>query len=230
MSDTDTAARRPAAGNAWDRGPNESAKAYAAFRVYLELGPVERSIAKVVEHRAKTGQGKSRSPVSGWSSKFRWQARAEAFDAEGASRADATAFEILEQRAARQAEIAVRMLDSLEIPVDELDRRLAACEDDAARAKLLEEIELPELFRTIQGAARALPRVVQVERLARGQSTTNVGGHDGGPIETESRVAAERWAKEATPDELETFLLGAQTQREVDEKKATPKRKAKAKR
>lgn len=218
----------------WEKQPDESDKAFAAFRVYLELGPEKRSISKVVQHRADNGMGKSRSTVSKWSSRFRWTARVEAFDAEAVRTQDETTFELLQRRGERQAEIAVRFLDSLELPALELERRLAEADTDEKRAELLEELDLPELLRTIQGAARALPRVVQVERLARGQSTTNVGGHDGGPIETASRVEAEKWASEAPESELSAFLLGAAAERtrleEAAEKPAQkPKKQPKSK-
>jgi hypothetical protein len=63
----------------WDRQPNESSKAFAAFCLYLDLGP-QRSVAKA--YRLHTGR--KQAAVSGtwnlWRSKYRWKNRAQAFD------------------------------------------------------------------------------------------------------------------------------------------------------
>ena len=58
----------------FEQQPRESAKAYAAFKVYLDLGP-ERSLLTVA-HRL----GKSRPLIERWSVKFDWPARVTAFN------------------------------------------------------------------------------------------------------------------------------------------------------
>ena len=58
----------------WLRQPGESEKAYAAFKVYLELGEV-RTITAVAQK-----VGKSRSFIDGLRSKFDWKKRARAYD------------------------------------------------------------------------------------------------------------------------------------------------------
>src|SRR5215471_13334670 len=57
---------------AFEQQPKESAKAFAAFRTYLELGP-ERSLAAVAEKL-----GKSKTMIERWSRKFDWSARVQA--------------------------------------------------------------------------------------------------------------------------------------------------------
>lgn len=61
---------------AWERLEKESARAFAAFAVYLELGP-ERSLAK-------TGQklGKNLTTIGEWSTKHGWVDRARSWDLE----------------------------------------------------------------------------------------------------------------------------------------------------
>jgi hypothetical protein len=59
----------------FERQPRESAKAFAAFRAYLELGP-ERSLAAVGEKL-----GKSKVMMEKWSRKFDWPARVAAHGA-----------------------------------------------------------------------------------------------------------------------------------------------------
>lgn len=58
------------------RQEKESAKAYAASRLYCEQGP-ERSLARVAREWAKP-----LSLINRWSSRWRWVARARAFDEE----------------------------------------------------------------------------------------------------------------------------------------------------
>lgn len=221
--------RAPEPENAWDRLPDESDPAYRAFREYLFLGG-ERSTAKVAQ-----GLGKSKTLIDRWSSRNRWVARAGAFDAEAARRADDAALDVLEARGRRQAELAESALEAMAAPSLELVRRLGTKTGKAELRKMSMEALVPLAATT----ARAIPRVVQTERLARGQSTTNVGGHRGGPLETDDkgrtsaeRAAAEERAAAMAPDALESFLLGADTARKVDAEKkakAKPKRKAKAK-
>lgn len=57
----------------WNRLPNESTKAYEAFKIYLELE--NRSLQKVAERLTI-----SRQSVNKWSKKFDWEERATAYD------------------------------------------------------------------------------------------------------------------------------------------------------
>jgi hypothetical protein len=78
-----TAATPEAATPAWLQLPGESAKAYAAFCLYRDLGP-KRSLVKA--YRLQTGH--EQATISGlwntWRRKHRWADRAEAFDREAA--------------------------------------------------------------------------------------------------------------------------------------------------
>src|SRR6266850_6708932 len=56
----------------FEQQPRESAKAFAAFAAYLEMGP-ERSLAAVGQKL-----GKSKALVERWSAKFDWPARVQA--------------------------------------------------------------------------------------------------------------------------------------------------------
>jgi len=60
----------------WERqtNPKESPRAYEAFSIYLDLGPV-RSLEKVGQRCSK-----SVSLLARWSTKFSWVKRAEAYD------------------------------------------------------------------------------------------------------------------------------------------------------
>jgi hypothetical protein len=62
----------PATRHSFDQQPKESAKAFAAFNLYLNLG-AERSLRAVGEKL-----GKSEGLIERWCSKFDWQARVQA--------------------------------------------------------------------------------------------------------------------------------------------------------
>jgi hypothetical protein len=62
--------------NPWDRQERESPKAWDAFKTYRDLGPRERSTARVAEEL-----GKSETICNRWSSMWNWVERAAAFDA-----------------------------------------------------------------------------------------------------------------------------------------------------
>lgn len=64
----------------YEQQPGESARAFAAFRRYLEAGP-ERSIRKLGR---KTGRNKATFEV--WSVKWHWVERVRAWEAEAAER------------------------------------------------------------------------------------------------------------------------------------------------
>lgn len=59
--------------NLWDRRPDETDPAFAAFKIYLECEP--RSSAKVAEKIHK-----SPALIRRWASKYDWQERARAWD------------------------------------------------------------------------------------------------------------------------------------------------------
>ena len=59
----------------FDQLPKERSKAFAAFRLYLELGP-ERTIDKVAKSMSR-----SRQYTQKWATKYDWDHRARAFDA-----------------------------------------------------------------------------------------------------------------------------------------------------
>jgi hypothetical protein len=206
--------RAPAPEHPWDRQPNESAVAYAAFRTYLLEGAA-RSTTKVAR-----ACGKHKSLMDRWSAAHRWVARVDAFEAEAAKRQDEAILDELEARGRRQAELAVTTLEAMAAPSLELMRRIEKDPD------VLRKLDLDRLVPLAATTARAIPRVVQTERLARGQSTTNVGGHRGGPLEIEgekgrsaaARAAAEQRVADMPDEALEAFLAGAETQRKLAQK------------
>lgn len=62
----------------WQQLSNETAKAYAAFQIYLQFGPSDRSQAKVARKLGHRGT----TQCTKWSSKYNWVERVNAFDAQ----------------------------------------------------------------------------------------------------------------------------------------------------
>ncbi len=77
----------------WRRQPGETAKAYEAFKIYRDLGMVDRSQVKVGERG-----GKSRVQIERWSARYGWVERVRAYDAEIEAR-EAEEFEQARQQA-----------------------------------------------------------------------------------------------------------------------------------
>ena len=66
----------------WERKPRETPKAFAWFKVFRDLSPIDRSVAET--YRRKTGKldaPKAPSWIYEMSTKNRWKTRAAAFDA-----------------------------------------------------------------------------------------------------------------------------------------------------
>lgn len=63
----------------WERQPDESNRAFAAFKIYAEMGPATRSLRKVA---AAIGSPKTTKNVGEWSKKWNWPERARAYDNE----------------------------------------------------------------------------------------------------------------------------------------------------
>ncbi len=87
----------------WQIVPEESARAFAAFESYRDMGP-ERSLAKL-----SAIIGKNVGSLQSWSARHAWQERCRAFDARAADLAAALALEDAATVRARQAKDARAM-------------------------------------------------------------------------------------------------------------------------
>lgn len=134
----------------WERRPGETAKAYAAFCVYRDLGP-----SRSLEKAAQAMGYKSRKNFSVWHSKHEWVKRAEAYD------------EYLERRKREEHEKAI-------LEMAERHARLAVAfqQKIAQRIQMIDPNEL-----TPQDLARWLEIATKLERLSRGEPT-EIGRHE----------------------------------------------------
>ena len=76
--------------NPWDRLPRETDKGFAAFRVYLELGPTRSFEAAWRAYREERGLRGERMPshFRRWKDRNNWPGRAAAFDGHAISAID----------------------------------------------------------------------------------------------------------------------------------------------
>lgn len=142
----------------WERQPEETVQAFAAFTVYRDQG-ASRSIAKVAQECRK-----SASLLYRWSSQQSWVGRAHGFDSEQ-DRVWLTARrELLRKSAQRNAKIAA-----------------------AAMSRVAEKImTLTEKDLDVNSMARLMDAASRLEQLALGGPTSRlaVTGPTGGPVET----------------------------------------------
>lgn len=197
----------PPPGEPWDRQPDESPVAYAAFIVYrdqLANGHPGRSTREVARE-----VNKAQAQIGRWSSRHRWVRRVDAYDREQeAVKLQAMSRE-LERVARRQATslgaAAQALLQPIQAYLSRLSELQKAGEDPFAGWTLR------ELTKEAREAARLIPQLVQAERLVHGLSTSNVGGHDGGPVAVDVRVQEARSRVRAMGRaELEELLAGQQ--------------------
>lgn len=150
---------------------------------------------------------KSASLLRRWSDEDDWKARVGQWDKEQDRRKREAFLESNEQHGQVVAEQAAEFQLALLVParavIDRIEKLRAEGKDP------FDGESLPELIRLAGTAGRAFAQVATVDRLARGLSTENVGGHDGGPLRVAAEVAAKPMA------ELEAYLLGREEEREA---------------
>ena len=157
--------------------PKESAKAFAAFSVYLNLGP-ERSLRAVGEKL-----GKSEGLIERWSSKFDWSSRVQAQEAHLAA-VEREATEVTTRGKAtewlkRQQELREREWMMHEKCIAAAERALASF------------MEREKVYANLSDIARMLEVASKLGRLASGMATdkTEITGEDGGPLRVELSAA-----------------------------------------
>lgn len=83
----------------WERKKGESSEAYAAFKIYYQMGD-KRSCVKVAKNL-----GRSTTLITGWCSKWNWVERARAYDNELARQEFAEACNAIKKMNEQQAQI-----------------------------------------------------------------------------------------------------------------------------
>ncbi len=173
-------------------GPNdnrlESSKAFAAFNLYLNLGP-QRSLAAVAQKLSKSGQLLKR-----WSTKFEWPARVQAYDAHLA---------VVEREAAEalaRANAAEREKRKQQVREDEWEIRTEAL---AAGREALKRFYEKGKGATLGDIARMLELASTMGRLSTGLSEkAESDSEDGRPVRIEVTLALEKIYGEPAPGEV----------------------------
>lgn len=173
----------------FEQQPKETAKAFAAFSLYLSLGP-QRSLAAVGRKL-----GKSKVVIERWSSKFDWPSRVNAHSAHMA---------IVE----REATEALARASAVEWGKRQQEVRQEEWEIHAECIRAAREA-LKRFYEKGKGAtlgdiARMLELASKLGRLASGLATdkTEVVGDGGGPVRVEVTLALEKIYGEPIPGEV----------------------------
>jgi hypothetical protein len=98
----------------WDRRPNETVKAYAAFQTYLDQG-VDRSYVCVAK-----ALGRSGTWIEQWGRKHEWPARAAAWDSMPRHKLEEAYEDMAREIAEDHRRVATKLLRRLESGMDML--------------------------------------------------------------------------------------------------------------
>lgn len=145
----------------WERQEKESAKAYEAFELYLQQHPTTRTQARVNEML-----GKKSSQVSNWSTRWSWVERADVWDRHNEEirrQAFIAESKKMAERHARSAQVYISALIQPAMAI------LKKVQDDPEWLGNLFERNPGKAMDVLAKLSKALPVVINVERMARGQ-------------------------------------------------------------
>ncbi|MBI1178472.1 hypothetical protein GC207_13640 [bacterium] len=164
---------------AFEQQPKESDKAFAAFSLYLSMGP-QRSTAEVASKLAKSEQ-----LIRRWSARWCWLDRVAAY----ATHMAAVERESTEALTRAKAPLWLKRQEEHK----EVEWAMRGELVEAGR-KILESFRDGSKGATLGDVARALELASKLGRLASGMETdrTEITGEDGGPIKVELEVALKK--------------------------------------
>jgi hypothetical protein len=153
----------------WEQQLGESAPAFAAFKVYRDMGS-SRSQVKVAEKL-----GKTRQLLSQWSMKHSWMARVRAWEREQ----DRLTLEAVQKRHRTALQNAIVTLSQPVLIMQALLKQEPMLAEDLALSILQSSpharlAQYDRLMNLIARSSGALPSLIQAERLVNGVSTQNV--------------------------------------------------------
>jgi hypothetical protein len=165
---------------AFEQQPKESAKAFAAFSVYLNLGS-ERSVEAVAQKVTKSSRLLKR-----WSKRFDWPGRVRAY----ADRLAVVEREATEALARGNAAERVKRQQGVLDAEWELHEKCIA----AAKRGLAAFMEREKIYVNLADIARIVEVGSKMGRLASGLATdkTELTGEDGGAIRVEFEAALKK--------------------------------------
>ncbi len=191
---------------AFEQQVQESAKAFAAFSLYLSMGS-ERSLSAVEQKLDKSG-----ALIARWSSRWRWMERVGAHAAHFAT-VEREASEVMARGKAAEWLRRQQVLREREWMMHE--KCIAAAERG-----LKAYMEREKVYANLADIARMLEVASKLGRLASGLATdkTEVSGEAGGPIRVELSAALNKIYGTAVPsaiveqeDQSQSLLTSAPT-------------------
>lgn len=120
----------------YDRQPNESAKAHAAFILYRDIPAAERTAAKVAK-----ACNKSISLINRWGASHKWRERAAAYDAEIERAAKQAAIKAREDMITRHIDIALQLQDKAAAALERLNTDNVRATDIVSIMKFATDLE-----------------------------------------------------------------------------------------
>jgi hypothetical protein len=154
----------------WDQQPDESNKAFKAFKLYLDMG-YKRTVKRV----AISLGAKSYTYIYEWSAKFKWRDRVKNWEKEQSRLQLAASYENYKSICEEHLLQAKNLRHLMKIPTQALALKLK--EPDAKKeikSKAIEELDnlhTKDLIELVMRSARTLELLVKVERLAIGAPT-----------------------------------------------------------
>lgn len=130
--------------NPWDRQQKESAKAFEAFSIYLNLGS-ERSITKVAQELNKT-----RALIGRWSSEWGWQERVRAWDNHLQREAHKDAVKKVRDMNARHEKMALAIQGAAMEALKKMKSDMITPKNFAAIVRLATELERKSLVENVE--------------------------------------------------------------------------------
>lgn len=163
----------------WDRQQNESGKAYAAFKVYRDLGP-DRSV-----RAAAARLGKHPSTFAVFCSQWGWVDRVAAWERHEEHLANQEREQQTKEMTARHATIAMLMQQKV------LDKLQTMTQKDIDAMSLGDLCKLVSTSEAVERRARGEP-----DSISRSTARNTHEGPDGGPVQIEVVETIVRTRKE----------------------------------
>lgn len=188
-------------GQLFEQQPKETAKAFAAFSLYLNMGP-QRSLEGV-----RVRCGKSARLIQRWSSRWRWAERVDAH-AEHLATVEREAVEVVAR--SKATEWAKRQ-DEVRQGEWEMHEKCIEAAKKVFDAFMARE----KVYANLADIARMLEVASKLGRLASGLATekTEVTGEDGGAIRVEFEAALKKvYGRKATVVDVEAVVGNSQSQ------------------
>jgi len=148
----------------WECQEDEGSRPFAMFVRYRDMDTLDRSLAKV----AKIKGSANLRQLAEWSSKYRWVERARAWDQEQDRIRRQEHLDELAAMSRRHGQQAEATLRALLAPAQAFLRTLQE------NPQALDNLSPVQKLDLAIKAARFVPQLVQIERLAKGESTERV--------------------------------------------------------